>query len=57
MLSTRMLTKQDIIDLMNQQYPDAKSNDLIACVITIANGHDAPGQQALLFNKELEGLK
>lgn len=52
-----MLTKQDIIDLMNQQYPDAKSNDLIACVITIANGHDAPGQQALLFNKELEGLK
>ena len=52
-----MLTKQDIIDLVNQQYPDAKSNELIACVVTIADGHNAPGQQALLFNKELEGLK
>ena len=57
MLSTRMLTKQDVIDLVNQQYPDVQPDKTIACIVAIADGCDAPGQQVLLFNKELEGLK
>lgn len=52
-----MLTKRDVIDLVNEQYCDVEPNETIACVVTIDNSNDVLIQQALLFNKELEGLK
>lgn len=57
MVSTRLLTKQDLIELVNEQYPEARPTEMIACMITMSDGCDAPGQQALVFNKELEGIK
>ena len=57
MVSTRLLTKQDLIELVNEQYPEARPTEMIACMITMLDGCDAPGQQALVFNKELEGVK
>lgn len=54
MVSTKLLTKQEIIDLVNQQYSDVSPNDVIACIFAIADDYKTPKQQCLLFDKELE---
>lgn len=57
MIATRLLTKQDLIDLLDEQYPEVRPTETIACLVHVAGNYDAPGQQALIFNKELEGIK
>lgn len=57
MIATRLLTKQDLIELIDKQYSDARPTETIACIVTMSDGYNAPGQQTLIFNKELEGEK
>ena len=57
MVSTHMLTKKDIIELLEEQFSETRETETIACLISMNTETDKPVQQALIFNKELEGYR
>ena len=57
MLSTRMLTKKEIIELIEEHFSETRPTEKIACLISYNEGVDKPAQQTLIFNRELEGFR
>lgn len=53
MQGMKSLTKQDLIDLVNEAFPGAKESEAIATFFYCADGHNQPQQQCILLHKEI----
>lgn len=53
MQGMKSLTKQDLIDLLNEAFPDAKEPEAVATFFYCSAGHKQPQQQCILLHKEI----
>lgn len=53
MQGMKSLSKQDLIDMINENFADSKEQDIIATFCYSSNGHREPQQQCILFRKEI----
>ena len=52
MTSTRLLTKQDLLDLIEEVFPDARSTERVAVMLTVKE--DDCTNQCILLTKEVK---
>ena len=53
MQGMKSLTKQALIDLVNETFPDSKEPEAVASFFYCADGHNQPQQQCILLHKEV----
>lgn len=51
MTSTRLLTKQDLLDLIEETFPEARTTERVAVLFTVQD--DDHTNQCILLNKEV----
>lgn len=54
MTSVRNLTKQMLIELIENNYPEARTYETIATLFTVNEGYEKPLQQCILFHKVVD---
>ncbi len=54
MQGMRGLTKKDILELVEKNFPDSYESDIIATFFYCNDGREGAQQQCILFRKELE---
>lgn len=55
MTSVRNLTKEDLIQLIEENFPEARTFETIATLFTVNEGYEKPLQQCVLFHKVVDG--
>ncbi len=53
MQGMKSLTKQDLIDMVNENFADSKETETIATFCYSSDGCHEPQQQCILFRKEI----
>lgn len=53
MQGMKSLTKQDLLDMIHENFVDCKEQEIIATFCYSSDGHREPQQQCILFRKEL----
>lgn len=53
MIGVVSLTKKDLIELIEEEFPDARDTETIAVILSFGESCDSPKQQCLQFNKEV----
>lgn len=53
MQGMKSLSKQDLLDMINENFADSKEQDIIAVFCYSSDGYHAPQQQCILFRKEI----
>ena len=56
MQGMKSLTKQDLIDLVNETFPDSKGPEAVATFFYCSDGYKQPQQQCILLHKEVYNL-
>ena len=51
MTSVKNLTKKDLLELIEENFPEARKHETIATLFTVNEGYEKPLQQCILFHK------
>lgn len=53
MIGTKQMTREELKNFIDENFKDAKDNDIICALFYINDWYDEPCQQCILFNKEV----
>lgn len=54
MTSVRNLTKEELIELIERNFPEARSHQTVATLFTVNEGLGEPVQQSILFHRPVD---